>query len=445
MKAFSRYVSDVRLGPASLTNDRSTRRLVSNVVLKTTADVVSKSVTLIVTVVAARVLSPSEFGVLALAMTTGWLLSVASDAGLPLFLAKQAAQPALGRPMSVTSVLRVVRLRSWFGALALACGMIVGFFAAPRGTAVAFILIVLAQLTTAVVDTLSHGYRGIDRSDIESKLTLAVRLATGVTAVWLLLASPSLLGLAIVMAALPLAGLLLSIGIATRVFRSNTNDAVDLSSRRLVREIGPLGAGILISALYFRCDVYFIEWWFGIDVVGIYNAAFRIVEALRLFPAAVLAVAFPFLCRAGDGRPVRQLGALLFASGTLVMAVLLTTSAKVLDVLYGTRFVEAAPALRILALALPLFFANYALTHQVIAWQGQHSYLAITVVALGSNLVGNLALIPSYGMTGAAASTLLTEIVVAAGCLIALVRMSRHQLPRVSPAVDLTGHSVRAQ
>ena len=444
MKAFSRYVSDVRLEPVSLTNHRSTRRLVSNVVLKTTADVVSKSVTLIVTVVAARALSPSEFGVLALAMTTGWLLSVASDAGLPLFLAKEAAQSALGRPMSVTSVLRVVRIRSWFGALALACGLIVGFFVAPRGTAVAFTLIVLAQLTTAVVDTLSHAYRGIDRSDIESKLTLAVRLTTGVAAVWLLWTSPSLLGLAIVMAALPLAGLLLSIGIATRVFRNDTNDA-DLSGRRLVREIGPLGAGILISALYFRCDVYFIEWWYGIDAVGVYNAAFRIVEALRLFPAAVLAVAFPFLCRAGDGRPVRQLSALLFASGTLVMAALLTTSAMVLEVLYGTRFVEAAPALRILALALPLFFANYALTHQVIAWQGQHSYLAITFVALGSNLVGNLALIPSYGMTGAAASTLLTEIVVAAGCFMALVRMSRQQLPRVSPAVDLTGHSVRAQ
>ena len=71
MKAFSRYVSDVRLEPVSLTNDQSTRRLVSNVVLKTTADIVSKSVTLVVTVVAARALSTSEFGVLALAMTTG--------------------------------------------------------------------------------------------------------------------------------------------------------------------------------------------------------------------------------------------------------------------------------------------------------------------------------------------------------------------------------------
>ena len=58
---------------------------------KATADVLSKAVTLLVTVAAARVLAPQAFGLLALAMTTGWLLGVASDAGLPLYLARALA------------------------------------------------------------------------------------------------------------------------------------------------------------------------------------------------------------------------------------------------------------------------------------------------------------------------------------------------------------------
>ena len=44
--------------------------------------------------------------------------------------------------------------------------------------------------------------------------------------------------------------------------------------------------------------------WSGTEAVALYNAVFRLVEALRLFPAAVLAVALPSLCRAGDLRPL---------------------------------------------------------------------------------------------------------------------------------------------
>ena len=83
-------------------------------------------------------------------------------------------------------------------------------------------------------------------------------------------------------------------------------------------------------------------------------------------------------------------------------------------------FAAAAPALRVLALALPLFFLNYALTHQVIAWDGQRAYAMITAAALVANIAGNMLLIPSQGMVGAAWSTLFTELVVTSGCVMAL-------------------------
>ncbi len=448
VKAFSRYVSNVRLGGvSSTTTNESSRRLVSNVALKTIADVVSKSVTLIVTVVAARTLSTADFGVLAIAMTTGWLLSVASDAGLPLFLAREAAQPTGGRQLSLESVRRVVRIRSMFGAVALASSMAIALIVVPRASVLTFVLIVCAQLATAVVDTLSHAYRGIGRSDIESLLMLVVRITTGVLAVTLLLISPSLLGLAVVFAALPLAALLVSLGISARVFpRGTAGEVLDLSARRFAGDIGPIGAGILVSAIYFRCDVYFVEWWHGIDTVGVYNAAFRVVEALRLFPAAVLAVAFPALCRARDVRPVRHLSVLLVVGGGLLTSLLVLAAPTLLEVLYGPRFIEAGPALQILALALPLFFMNYALTHQVIAWQGQHAYLAITLIALVTNLAGNVMLIPTQGMIGAAAATLATEIAVSVGCVVTLMRMRRPaDQASIHAVVDLTSSSVRAQ
>ena len=85
VKAFSRYVS------SSVAVGGVPRGFARTIAFKAAAEILSKTVTLIVTVAAARLLPAADFGVLAIAMTTGWILSVASDAGLPLFLAKRMA------------------------------------------------------------------------------------------------------------------------------------------------------------------------------------------------------------------------------------------------------------------------------------------------------------------------------------------------------------------
>jgi len=403
--------------------------MAGRVAYRAMADVVSKLVTLTITVMAARVLSPADFGVVAVAMTTGWILSVASDAGLPLFLAKEMAQRTAADAAPRFALLSsVMRLRVAFGVSAALVGLAAAVRIAPPAAVASFAIIVVAQLLNAVVETLSHAYRGIGRSEIESSVLVGQRMVTAGAAITVLWMQPSLLWLSIALAAPPALALAVSFGIAWRLLATADDDHFARSRitwPRFAREVGPVGAGIVLSALYFRSDVFFVERWHGLDVVGTYNAAFRLIEALRLVPAALLAVAFPALCVAADARMLWRLGGALAASGIALMALTYVTAPHILGVVYGARFVEAAPALRILAIALPLFFVNYALTHQVIAWDGQRAYLAITAAALMTNLVLNALLIPSGAMVGAASATLLTELVVTAGCLTALRRTAR--------------------
>jgi O-antigen/teichoic acid export membrane protein len=158
-----------------------------------------------------------------------------------------------------------------------------------------------------------------------------------------------------------------------------------------------------------------------------------------LFPAAVLAVSYPALCTAKDGKAVRALLVPLVAGALGIAAAVYLSAPVALGLLYGPRFVDAAPALATLALAIPLFFANYALTHQVIAWDGQRAYLAVVTAALAANVIGNVMLIPGLGMQGAALSTLATEIVVSAGCLIALGRIRGRSLLQLSAQLRSRG------
>jgi O-antigen/teichoic acid export membrane protein len=422
VKALSRSVSppaEAGRALAQAPNRTSPARASWLVVYKASADIVSKAVTLLVTVAAARTLSGPDFGVLAVAMTTGWLLSVASDAGLPLYLARRIALERAAGRTAFAPVSDVMRLRGGLGAVAVAAGIGVALAIAPQPVRIAFVIIVVAQLLNAAVETLSHAYRGLGRIDIEAGLILAQRGLTAAAAVTVLVISPSLPWLSAALAIPSALALAVSLHIARRGLPAMgaASPADRDGSAGSALSFAPVGLGILLSAIYFRCDVYFVERWHGLETAGIYNAAFRIVEALRLFPSALLAVVFPALCTTPDVGLLRRTCAWLLAGGLALLAAVYLAAPTALGVLYGPGFLVASPALRILALALPLFFVNYALTHQLIAWNGQRAYLAVAATALMVNLAGNTLLIPKGGMIGAAASTFVTELVVAAGSL----------------------------
>jgi O-antigen/teichoic acid export membrane protein len=201
---------------------------------------------------------------------------------------------------------------------------------------------------------------------------------------------------------------------------SAAGESLTIDIQSAVRDVLPIGIGIVLSALYFRIDVFLIEFWQGTDVVGLYNAVFRLVEALRLFPAAVLAVALPVLFRATDTRPLLSLSALLTGFSIVVALLLGLAAPGVVLLLYGEPYIGAVPALRILLLSLPLMSLNYALTHQLLGWSGHRAYAVICAIALLFNIALNAQLIPALSLAGAAWSTLGTEVLLTIGCVIAL-------------------------
>ena len=390
---------------------------------------------LVITIVAARQLNPDPFAILALAMATGWLLGVASDAGLSMHLARETARhPGRGRQL----VLEVVSLRAGLAFFAATIAVLLTPYLAPRHWRMQFVVIVMVQLCGAVIETIAHYFRGLQRSEIESAIHAAHRFTTLILSLIVLWWWRRLDYLGIAMLIPAVIAMLVSVAVALSIrLKPDTTDRDDrpdttdgspwsplggLTPRTFFVDILPLGAAALISALYFRIDVYFIQEWHGFQQVGGYNAAFRLVEALRLLPAAVMAVTFPLLVHSRDTGLVRKIGGGLGVAG-MALAVMCALGAPVIiPLIYGAHYAYASPAFAVLSLALPLFFLNYALTHQVIGWDGQRAYLAIVVLALAGNIGANLLLVPSQGILGAAIATVLTEIIVTAGCIYALVQ-----------------------
>jgi O-antigen/teichoic acid export membrane protein len=411
------------------------------------SDLAGKGSFLLITVAAAHRLTQRAFGIFALASALGWIVSVITDFGIQLHVARAVAW----RPADAPAVLRtwlVIRLWTAGAAMVLtAAGLLV--LAPARDDAMAILLFALIYIVSGLIEFLHYFYRGLTRSDVESSLTLWQRLATLGAALLALAWSQDLTLLATAMLVPVVITFLVSVRIATRLGRetaarpsapSPQPSALpgSMGSSAFRRDVLPIGVGIVLSALYFRIDVFLVQYWSGTESVALYNAVFRLVEALRLFPAAVLAVVLPSLCRADDGRPLMRVSLAVTAFAMATTVVLWVNAGWGIPLLYGTRYAAAVPAFRILTLSFPLLSLNYALTHQLIGWEGQRAYATVCGVALVANVALNARLIPALSIEGAAWATFWTEAVMTAGCGFALWRRG---VRRISDPLAVTAAS----
>jgi O-antigen/teichoic acid export membrane protein len=422
---------------------------------KAFADLAGKGSLFVITIVAARRLSSNAFGVFALGSTLGWMVAVATDGGIQLHLARAVAR----RPEQAAALLREwLRVRVWTTAIAVTgVGLGLAVWRGPSAAPIAILVLVYA--CSGLVELLHYFYRGLSHSEIESSLTLWQRGGTLACGLIALALRPDVTWLAIAMLAPVAVTLAWSMRIASRMAdETHVGRVLSDAARRRVqkeppyitgvqenapyiagerhvstlstfrRDIWPIGAGIVLSALYFRIDVFLVQLWSGTESVALYNAVFRLVEALRLFPAAVLAVMLPALIRAGDLRPLARVAMPVTAFAIAATAILWLAAGWLVPWLYGDPYTAAVPAFRVLLLSFPLLSLNLALTHQLIGWDGQRAYAGLCALALAVNAGLNAFLIPIWSIEGAAWTTLVTELVLTAGCAIALW-MARAPVP----------------
>ncbi len=185
----------------------------------------------------------------------------------------------------------------------------------------------------------------------------------------------------------------------------------------LMRESAPLALSGVFIAIYFRMDSVLLNVLEGPAAVGLYGSVYRFFEALVLVSAAYRSVLFPIMARSADGPP-EALGVLCRKSFrvqlifTVGVAVLVTVeSRRIVEVLLGPAYADAAPALAILMWALPAAFMLDTLLHLLAAQRRQiHTARAVAITA-AFNVALNLILIPRWSILGAAAATVASELV----------------------------------
>lgn len=184
--------------------------------------------------------------------------------------------------------------------------------------------------------------------------------------------------------------------------------------------------GTLAERLHYRANTFILNALVSIAATGVFSVAQGLAETLWYLPTSLGLVLFS---RAVRGQ---REGAHMASAMTRTMLALMIVGAvplwlvapSLVDFAYGAPFRAAGPALQLMLPGVLAYSIVAVLSNPLIAWGAPGRVTAVLSAGLAVNLTANLALIPAWGMNGAAVASTISYSTTAVLMLILYARLS---------------------
>jgi O-antigen/teichoic acid export membrane protein len=396
------------------------RRVLKNSLTAMALNFFNRSIDFAFAALMLRILGPEAAGKYYFAIVlVGWY-EILSNFGLNVWLTREGAKrrDQVNRYFVNSSALRLVLLAAWLPLLLCVTGLWMGLFRLSGDTAVAILLLALAQVPASLSTGVTALFYVYEKAEIPAALTVVTVLLKVSLGVPVLLMGGGSVGLAASSVVVNGITLALLSGIAFRTFfRPRWEDDPALR-REMVRESAPLMLNHLLATMFFKIDVPILQALKGDVQVGWYSTAYKWLDALNIIPAYTTFAVFPVISRqaAGSTEAMRRSVILTLkglAAVAVFTAVLFTFLAEPFSYLLGGAqyLPHAAIALRIMIWSIPIGWMNSLVNYVLVALGRQRYQTKAFLIALGFNALSNLLAIPLFGYVAAAVITILSEIV----------------------------------
>lgn len=161
------------------------------------------------------------------------------------------------------------------------------------------------------------------------------------------------------------------------------------------------------------CVNYFIR---DPAVVATYKTATQIPVALLFIPSSIIVFAFPYLAENNQNylwlkKNSKKLLAGVLGINFIIAMVVVLFASLIVNILWGDRYLDAVPVLRILTINFVLTGSfNMVFGNIMVAIKKVNINLAKTVICSFINIVLDILLIRAYGSVGAAFATLIISV-----------------------------------
>ncbi|MBV8436360.1 MAG: polysaccharide biosynthesis C-terminal domain-containing protein [Silvibacterium sp.] len=340
-------------------------------------------------------------------------LSVYQMHGIDFGLRQTGARLAARHPQRIGQVVRFVQRRR----IALAVSVVaLGYLYGRAGPVQEDARSIVSLYAISIfgyglsVDWLAWGMQRFALMSGWRALVSAIGLAVTVTCVVKLHAGLLIVPLAIGLAYL-IAGSWLWICWARKVVGRDPADASDLQSSEFPdwKSIAVLGTALLMYQAFYSIDTMMLGGMTDSMQTGLYSTAYRLLLLVLAVYYFVMQAVYPRLAAIPRGQrrvhPLRRPLLLAAASGMAIASLMWMVRTQLIGLLFGQAFVASAALATPLLIAIPLDFVTSVLLTILIAWDHPRRVIAATGIAVATNVVLNLFLIPRFGAMGAAYST----------------------------------------
>lgn len=398
-------------------NTTTRQTIAKNTFWLTVSNVGGRLLRSIVVIYAARVLGAAGWGVFSYAITLAAFLTIFIDFGINAILIKESSKTS---DKSYRS--EILSTSFYIKLVLLALGIFIILVIAPRFATMPQAKALLPIIAAIFIfDSLRQfGFsinQALERMEREAGLFLFTNLAIVGFGFSLLLASRTVQAFSYGYALGTAAGM-----IATAiVLRESLTKIFSAFRWQLVKPIlaacWPFAISGLLGSLMINTDILILGWLKPASDVGIYSAANRIIQVLYILPSIIAASTLPAFSRLVAQKSDKMRTALehvislsfLIAIPTAIGGIIL--GKEIMAGVFGGSFSPGAVAFQILLLTILIDFPAVILSGALFAHSKQKSLIAYSAIGGITNVVLDLLLIPSFGITGSAIATFLAQLV----------------------------------
>jgi len=390
--------------------------ILRNTVWLSVAEVINKGLVFLVTVLIARSLGVEAYGIFGFVFAFITLLGIVADFGMSTAVIRDVAHHPESTETRIQAGLSVKVILSLAAAgLAIALVQLLGKPLAVERLVYLASLFLVVNALTAYLHAVFRAREQMKYEAISRIVQYAVLLiATVIGIVW----QVGLTGFVMAYVISAVGGLLTAGWFVVNRFMPVRLVYDWPMWKTIIRQSAPLAVTAAFFSIYYNIDQVMLSVMRTDVEVGLYNAAYKLVTLMLGINVMLLNPGFPVIARLikQPGDELRR----LINRYTRLMAMIaipvavggLLLARPIMALLFGPDYADGARALQILLWSVVFLFMSAVFSRILIAAYKQQVHLWSVVSGSVINVAINFFLIPRFGLVGAAAATLLTEVII---------------------------------
>lgn len=192
--------------------------------------------------------------------------------------------------------------------------------------------------------------------------------------------------------------------------------------KRIVKDLfsysWPLMFLSVVAFIFSWVDSFAIGYFKNVTDVGIYNAAVPLASLLIIVPSLFIQLFFPMITKEFSRNKIslikdisKQVAKWIFLLNLPLLIIMILFPGAIINLFFGPEYLSAAWALRFLSIGT-FFYSIFIISANLLSMAGRSKTVLFNILVSSIiNLILNILLVPKYGISGAAFSTMITYII----------------------------------